>query len=170
MFIPYLCPYWGKEGTDASLFIQQVREAGYDGVEVNVPQDSSFEIALVNNIKQYQLFFVAQQWLPPEKETVAGYIKRMQKSLYRLAGFEPKFINSHTGKDFFSFDDNCRIIEAAQTISLQTGILIVHETHRGRFSFHANTLLSYLERFPDVKLAADFSHWCTVSESMLNDQ
>jgi hypothetical protein len=30
--------------------------------------------------------------------------------------------------------------------------------------------LPYLERFPELELTADFSHWCTVSESMLEDQ
>jgi sugar phosphate isomerase/epimerase len=170
MFIPFLCPYWGKEKTEASAFIQQVLEAGYDGVEVNVPADSVFEKALLKNIQHHNLFFVAQLWLPPAIETVDSYIARFQKNLYRLAGFQPAFINSHTGKDFFSFNDNCRILEAAQTISRETGIPIFHETHRGRFSFHAYTLLPYLQRFPDLQLTADFSHWCTVSESLLSDQ
>jgi hypothetical protein len=31
-------------------------------------------------------------------------------------------------------------------------------------------MLSYLEKFPALKLTGDFSHWCTVSESMLQDQ
>lgn len=47
---------------------------------------------------------------------------------------------------------------------------IRHETHRGRFTFHAASLIPYLERFPNLKLTGDFSHWCTVSESMLFDQ
>jgi hypothetical protein len=46
----------------------------------------------------------------------------------------------------------------------------MHETHRGRFSFHANSLLAYLQAFPELKLVADFSHFCTVSESLLEHQ
>src|SRR5690606_5713495 len=80
------------------------------------------------------------------------------------------FINSHTGKDHFDFDDNCRIIEAAMEISVRSGIPIYHETHRGRFTFHPKTTLAYIKRFPELKLVADLSHWCTVSESMLEDQ
>ena len=52
----------------------------------------------------------------------------------------------------------------------RSGIRILHETHRGRFSFHAATLLKYLEKFPELELVGDFSHFCTVSESMLQDQ
>jgi hypothetical protein len=94
----------------------------------------------------------------------------MTKRLKELVALQPDFINSHTGKDYFSFEDNCRAIEAAEDISLQSGIPILHETHRGRFTFHAASLLPYLERFPQLKLTGDFSHWCTVSESLLSDQ
>jgi hypothetical protein len=46
----------------------------------------------------------------------------------------------------------------------------LHETHRGRFSFHAASLLPYLKKFPEMELVGDFSHFCAVSESMLADQ
>lgn len=57
-----------------------------------------------------------------------------------------------------------------QLFSSDKGIPVYHETHRGRFAFHLQTTLSYLEVFPDIELTADFSHWCNVSESMLQDQ
>jgi sugar phosphate isomerase/epimerase len=170
MHIPFICPYWGKENISTDTFVMQAVANGYDGLEVNVPTDTVFELELMHAVQQNGLFLIAQQWLPPANETVADYIKRFEKSLYQLSGFYPKFINSHTGKDFFSFDDNCRIIEAAENISQKTGVPIVHETHRGRFTFHAYTLLQYLEKFPGLSLTADFSHWCTVSESLLEDQ
>jgi hypothetical protein len=90
--------------------------------------------------------------------------------LLELAAYQPLFINSHTGKDYYSFDDNCRAIETALNVSSKTSISILHETHRGRFSFHASTLLPYLKKFPEMELVGDFSHFCTVSESMLHDQ
>jgi hypothetical protein len=62
------------------------------------------------------------------------------------------------------------VIEAALNISSKTGVRILHETHRGRFSFHAASLVSYLKKFPELELVGDFSHFCTVSESMLQDQ
>lgn len=55
-------------------------------------------------------------------------------------------------------------------IEAETNIPIFHETHRGRFSFHAPTLLPYLEKFPNLKLVGDFSHFCVVSESLLQGQ
>src|SRR5690606_31583291 len=84
--------------------------------------------------------------------------------------FKPDFINSHTGRDFFCFVDNCRIIDEVENLAAKLGVRILHETHRGRFSFHLPTLLPYLETFPDLQLTADFSHWCNVSESLLQGQ
>lgn len=114
--------------------------------------------------------FVAQQVLEQRVESVDEYIGRMLDRLYFLASFEPDFINSHTGKDFYSFDDNCRIVEAAENFASRTAIPVVHETHRGCFTFHLPTLLPYLGKFPNLKLTADFSHWSNVSESLLEEQ
>lgn len=175
MHICYVCPYWGQEGTHAPAFLKRVQEEGYQGVEINFPDSdrfvTEFQATLINIRSANKAFvFIAQQVLAPAYESADEYITRMKKRLNYLVSLKPDFINSHTGKDYFSFDDNCRIIEIAENISAQSGIPILHETHRGRFTFHAATLLPYLKRFPELKLTADFSHWCTVSESMLEDQ
>ncbi len=106
----------------------------------------------------------------PQNEDMKSFRKRDAASLKQLLSYHPDFINAHTGKDYFSFEDNCRIIESFLELQQQTGIRILHETHRGRFSFHAPALLRYLDMFPELELTGDFSHFCTVSESMLADQ
>ncbi|MBX2966636.1 MAG: sugar phosphate isomerase/epimerase [Cyclobacteriaceae bacterium] len=175
MVVRYLCPYWGQEGTTAAQFLSRVMAEGYDGVEINLPADEQFIREFQAEIDKVKLTasgfgFVAQQVLDAATETVDEYIVRMKARLEYLAAFQPDFINSHTGKDYFSFDDNCRVIEATESIAVTSGVSVLHEIHRGRFTFHAATLLPYLKRFPELKLTGDFSHWCTVSESMLNDQ
>lgn len=175
MEFQYVCPYWGQEGTKASLFFARVLEEEYDGVEINLPDSPDFvrefesTLANVRSVKK-NFVFIAQQVLEPATEFADAYLLRMKTRLEFLATLKPDFINSHTGKDYFSFDDNCRIIEAAENVASRSGIPILHETHRGRFTFHAASMLPYLEKFPELKLTGDFSHWCTVSESMLQDQ
>jgi sugar phosphate isomerase/epimerase len=175
MQIAYTCPYWGQEGTKAALFLARVLEEEYDGVEINLPESLGFveefqaTVANIRSVKK-DFKFIAQQVLAPAREPVAEYLARMKSRLEFLVSLKPDFINSHTGKDYFSFGDNCRIIEAAENISARSGIPVLHETHRGRFTFHAASLQPYLNKFPELKLTGDFSHWCTVSESMLEDQ
>ena len=114
--------------------------------------------------------FVAQQVYGGTAATVDQCIDETIRRLEEIAAFRPDTINSHTGKDYFSFEDNCRVIEAVEAFSQSSGIPVWHETHRGRFSFHGSTFLPYLDVFPDLSIAADFSHWCNVSESMLQHQ
>ena len=175
MNISYLCPHWGSENLDATEFLDKVVAAGYNGVEINLPEDQHFLTAFSKKLEEIRntqpvFKFIGQQVLPSKKETTTEYISRMGARLHSVATLLPDAINSHTGKDYYSFDENCKIIDAAQNVSAKTGIRILHETHRGRFSFHAATLLPYLEKFPEMELVGDFSHFCTVSESLLQDQ
>lgn len=46
----------------------------------------------------------------------------------------------------------------------------MHETHRGKFSFHSAGIEKYLLENPAICLTADFSHWCSVSGFYLQNQ
>ena len=176
MEIKYICTYWGCEHISAKEFLSNVLENGYDGVEINFPDDEHFivefnaELERIRNTVNPNFIFIAQQVLPNKKETVNEYIDRITKRLEFLIQLKPNYINSHTGKDFFDFSDNCKIIEVCNQLTRVSGIPIWHEIHRGRFSFHLKTLVSYLDIFPKINLIADFSHFCVVSESDLHDQ
>ncbi|HQR93513.1 MAG TPA: hypothetical protein PLK14_11935 [Sediminibacterium sp.] len=176
MNIKYICPHWGSENDTSDAFVEKVLSANYDGIEINLPPlTSDFTKNFIPKMEDQfsrnkDFVFILQQLTAPENETIDAYIKKMEKSLTDLASLQPSFINSHTGKDYYSFDDNCRVIEACLNLSIKKNVRILHETHRGRFSFHAATLLPYLKKFPEMELAGDFSHFCTVSESLLQDQ
>ncbi|MGV3460546.1 MAG: sugar phosphate isomerase/epimerase family protein [Flavobacterium sp.] len=174
MNISYLCPHWGSEDKTATAFLNSVVAEGYDGIEINLPADENFVQELrhgIDGIRTEREFKVVGQCVPDAKvESVDEHIARVTGCLERVLDFWPDFVNSHTGKDYFSFDDNCRIIDAVENVAAQKGITLMHETHRGRFSYHACQLLPYLEKFPQMKLVADFSHFCAVSESMLEGQ
>lgn len=170
MKVKYICTFWGSENLEINDFVEKAMQAGYDGVELNVPNDESFVSALKAALKKHDAAFVAQQWLPPAKESVEEYRERMLTYLQHLASLNPLFINSHTGKDYYSFEDNCSLIESCNTIEEESGVSIVHETHRGRFPFQAAACIPYFERFPQLKLNADMSHFTNVSESLLEDQ
>ena len=176
MQIKYCCTYWGSENDTADAFVDKVVSAGFEGVEIFLPNvtDTFTEVFIeemesVKN-KNPEFLFIAQHITSVENGSVDDYITRVKKNLTQLTSLQPSFINSHTGKDYFSFDENCKVIEASLNISSKTGIRILHETHRGRFSFHAASLIPYLQKFPEMELVGDFSHFCNVSESMLQDQ
>lgn len=170
MNIKYICTYWGSAQLPIEEFVNIAMEAGYDGIEVNIPSDKKFVSSLLSSLRNNGIGFIAQQWLPPAIENIDQYRKKINFNLQRLIELNPLFINSHTGKDFYSFDENSIIIEDCMTLTEQTGIRIIHETHRGRFSHHAYSLLPYIEKYQNIELTADFSHFCVGSESLLEDQ
>lgn len=175
MNILYTCPYWGQESTSAPMFLTKALQEEYDGVEVNLPEDEAFVVNFQSALESVRaakndFVFIAQCVPTFATETVDEHIRRVRSRLQDLIALQPDFINCHTGKDYYNFNDNCRIIDCVENIASQSGIPILHETHRGRFTFHAASLLPYLQKFPQLQLTGDLSHWCTVSESMLADQ
>ncbi len=175
MELKYIRTFWGCESQSARIFLRESIEQGFSGVEINFPDDDGFiqefmaELHMIRN--EHPTFtFIAQQVLENRAETATEYTERMSERLNFLIGLKPDAINSHTGKDFFDFEENVAIISAAEHLSEQAGIPIWHEIHRGRFSFHLKTLLNYLGVFPNLKLIADLAHFCVVSESDLSDQ
>ena len=175
MKLKFLFPYWGSEGVAPEKFIAFCLQHNFDGIEVNFPTDATqakaFRSAIEVVRKEKPDFKVmAQQVLSHRTETAAAYTERLHERLNYILEFEPDSINSHTGKDSFTFEENCSIIAAVEAFEQKHGVPILHEIHRGRFTFHAPTLKPYLKHFPHLKLTGDFSHWCLVSESLLEDQ
>ncbi|SEK39180.1 sugar phosphate isomerase/epimerase family protein [Parapedobacter koreensis] len=165
--ISYFCTDWGRS-VPWDEFCKQVKEAGFDGVETWVPADSTTRKEMKAALTKYDLSYIFLcTGSGPDFDTYLGAYK---SGLIQAAALKPVLINSHTGKDHFSFAQNEALIAVADSISRVTGIPLTHETHRGRFSFAAHVTREYLERLPYLQLTLDISHWCTVHESMLDDQ
>ena len=169
MQVKFYCPRWGAND-DWDSFCKRVREAGYDGIETPV---SSFGVPerseLLAATRKYSLEIVGQYYQSFEKD-FDEHASNFRKHLHALAKLNPVFINSQTGKDFFDREKNSRLFEVAAEFSKETGIEVIHETHRGKALFAANISREFLERNRDLKLTLDISHWCNVHESFLQNQ
>src|SRR6476660_708339 len=174
MEIKYCCTHWGSEHLAPREFLARLVDGGYSGLEINLSPQAIEDQAFFDQISilraQDNFAFIAQLVVDGFEDTPKQLTNRMKERLDYLADFKPDFVNAHTGRDFFNFDDNCRIIDAVANHAAKLGVRLLHETHRGRFSFHLKTLLPYLNQFPHLQLTADFSHFCNVSESLLDGQ
>ena len=169
MEIKFYIPRWGNRHLSWDDFALKARQAGYAGVEANLPTDEEEKESMFEALTQNGLSWIGQHFETSTadfKSHIIGY----KAKLNALAEAKPLFINSQTGKDFFSFEQNSELIESAAKISAETGLSILHETHRGKFSFCTTATAKYLHKYPALKLTADFSHWCCVAESYLQDQ
>ncbi len=169
MRILFFCPRWGSENLSWDHFLHKCREAGYDGIEAGYPGDPAEREQLAEGLAKYGLLLIGQHW-----ETATAdfdlHKKEYAERLYALTTLMPLFINSQTGKDHFSFGENTELIGQAREIEEQTGIPVLHETHRGKFSFAAHITRGFLEALPDCRITLDISHWFAVAETYLHDQ
>jgi hypothetical protein len=98
------------------------------------------------------------------------HLAQFQQSLSAAAKAKPVYINCHSGKDFFSFDQSKQFMDFTEKVNRETGVPIYHESHRGRILFAANITRQFIEKVPGLRLTLDISHWCNVHESYLSDQ
>lgn len=165
-----LATKWGFGG-NVNEFCNLVKNAGYDGIEYWWPETEISQKEMFEAVKKHNLD-LAIIWGTDEsafsahatafKKTVEIFTKqRFQKPIY---------INLHSGKDYFSFDENIKLVEFTTKLSKETGIPIYHETHRSRMMFAAHITNEFLKKHPQLKLTLDISHWCNVHESLLEDQ
>lgn len=168
MEIPILSPLWGHEHLDLNTFLDKIRMAGYNGVDTWVPDSLGDRKLLYAYLQKYKMLIVAHQH-SASGSTFKKFRSSFLKNLYKCAEFDPILINSHTGRDYFTPASNIALIETALEFTDKTGILVTHETHRGRFAYSPQVTADYFRINKDFCITADLSHWVCVTESMLEN-
>ncbi len=170
MRLEIFAPHWGSNALAPDEFIARVLAGGFDGVEMSLPLEKRERKAWTARIKQAGLGLIAQQWETIMHPGFTQHKAALAQYLRNACEAQPRFVNSHTGRDFYSFAQNLELIDLAEQIGREHGIAIHHEIHRARFSGHPMLLLPYLIERPGMTLTADLSHWCCACESLLEDQ
>lgn len=158
---------WGFPGT-IQEFCKKAREAGYDGIEVWMPGDDKGRKEVVQAAEQNNLL-VGFLYGGGDAD-YAKHQEQFKTGITEGLKLKPIYFNCHSGKDYFSFEQNKALMDYSLDLSAKTGIPVYHETHRGRSLFAAHTTRLFLEKIPNLRLCFDVSHWCNVHESLLGDQ
>lgn len=156
---------WGNQ-LSLDAFCERAKTSGYDGVELWLPTATDKQEALKAALKKHGLLLNLLHGTNkglPFKESLEQY----KSALEALMLWKPVLVNSQTGSDFFTLEENRAFIDAANSISAEHNIPVYHETHRGRFSYNLPDTNKYLALIPDLRLTLDISHWMVVHESLL---
>lgn len=171
MIIRYFCPFWGSEHLKPKAFIHKVIDAEYDGIEYAIAQTSNMhEVDEIWNLAQQKGLSIILQHYDTNDPNIEKQLENYELWFEKIKPYKALKINSQTGKDYFSFQENKALIAIAEKFSKESGIEVLHETHRGKFSFAAHITKQYLERIESLKITLDISHWVNVAESYLEDQ
>lgn len=158
---------WGYNGKTID-FIKKAKDSGYDGIEVWASSIPIQQKTISQALKMFDMKVIflcgSNPNLPYEKslEEYIGYLKNTLEQ-------KPIAVNSHTGSDFYTFEQNMSFISEANKLSKSYNIPIYHETHRGRFSYSLPETIKYIEK-NEIDLTLDISHWMVVHESLLKKQ
>jgi sugar phosphate isomerase/epimerase len=165
-----LATNWGYAGT-LDEYCAKVKKEGYDGIEIWWPLEKKDQDELFASLKKHDLevgFLCAgsdnhyQKHFDQFVQMIDGAAK---ESVQR-----PLYINCHSGRDYFSYEQGKAFIDHTTALTKFTGIKICHETHRSRLLYSSPVARHYMETIPELRITFDVSHWCNVHESLLEDQ
>lgn len=158
---------WGFDG-DWEQFCAKIKKLGYDGAEAWYIHEAAGRKEFIEAFERHNLKYgllIGGSDANPNK-----HFEQFKRSLDGAVAMKPVYINCHSGRDHFTFEQNKRFIVATSDATQRTGVPIYHETHRSRMLYSAPVAGHYIEAMPDLRLTLDISHWCNVHESLLADQ
>ena len=165
-----LATNWGFNGT-LDEYCAKAKKEGYDGIEIWWPLEKKDQDELFAILKNHDL----------EVGFLCGgsdsnYQKHLDQFVQMIDGAanetvqRPLYINCHSGRDYFTYEQGKTFIAHTSALAKSTGIKICHETHRSRLLYAAPIARHYIETIPELRVTFDVSHWCNVHESLLDDQ
>jgi len=151
--------------------MDRVQAAGYDGIEYAIPTSIGMpELDRVWELAEKRSLRLIAQHYDTDDADFGKHRDVYARWLERLLPYPMAKLNSQTGKDWFTLGQNMELLALSGDMAGKAGVAMVHETHRGKFSFAAHVTEKYLRKMPGLRLTLDASHWCNVAESLLDDQ
>ena len=95
---------------------------------------------------------------------IASFERQVAEALALPHGVRPLLVNAHSGQDAWAPDVARAFFTRALAVEAEAGILICHETHRGRVLYNPWVTRDLCREFPKLHLTADLSHFCVVAE------
>ena len=159
---------WEMWDDPLETFLRRAKLDGFAATEIALfgLREAPAEVASLH--AQYGLRLIGQ--VLTQGATCRDHLDSLEEQFARAIACGAAFVNSHAGRDIFSFEENCQVLQRAAALSRDSGLPFMLETHRGRPTYSAIETRRYLEALPELRLTADFSHWMVVHESGLSDQ
>ncbi len=149
-------PVIAAEGWSGIVYAQVARlfDKGYP------PMPEAVEICAEHGL---ELVVMVHTWHSPLDELLA----ELGTNMTAAAAANPHHIICQTGRD--SFDDRERRTFFTESLAMERdlGVVVAHETHRGRPLFNPWVTRQVVDEFPELSFVLDLSHWVTVAERLL---
>lgn len=165
---------WGHPGTFESACRQAVAR-GFAGIEGPAPMSVAEQAQWRQLLANYGLEFIAEictagSYVPDRGATVQDHLDSLAQKLEASIALAPRFVTCIGGCDAWEEQDSAEFFQRALALAERFDVVISFETHRARSLFNPWVTARLCKQVPAMKLTCDFSHWCVVTERLLDGE
>jgi len=165
---------WGFDG-EYKKACHQAEQAKFNGIEGPAPTSLNDLQNFKNNLVDSELDFIAEittagSYVPDRHASVKDHLDSLQYKMELSLELDPLFITCLGGCDAWPESLSIEFFVKAMELAERYHTDICFETHRGRSLFNPWTTQRIVEKLPEIKLTADFSHWCVVCERLMDSE
>ena len=168
---------WGFNG-DLAGAIKRAQRHGFDGLEANLehPAFAGLEPGAIQAaLQQAGLVLIVElvtggDYVPALHQGPHEHLEELERLLAQAEALRPVRINVITGSDSWPLEDQHDFLDRAVQLAGSSAAPVSFETHRSRSLFNPWTIGTFLEAHPQLRLTADLSHWCCVSERLMQPE
>jgi len=165
---------WGFDGDYLKAVTEAVAD-GYDGIEGPAPQDTVVRNEFATAMKEAELLYIQEictggDYVPNRQATMDEHLHAFETGFADGKELSPLFVTSMAGCDAWSEEMSLEFFRRGLELADAAGMDLCYETHRSRSLFNPWTTQRIVEAMPEIRLTADFSHWCVVCERLVDTE
>jgi sugar phosphate isomerase/epimerase len=174
MELKLLRTLWGYDGDPADA-VAESAEAGFDGIEGQAPADPALRAAMGEALSSHRLDYICEittagSYVPERQASLEEHLTSLAQGLEACRELNPLRVNCIGGCDAWPEAMSLRFFQQGMELAEKQGVEIAFETHRSRSLFNPWVTQRLAAELPDLKLTADFSHWCVVCERLMDSE
>lgn len=164
---------WGYSG-DLQGAMAQARRHGFDGLEANLLHpalsDHAPQVLADAGMPLIVELVTGGDYVPALTVSAQQHLLELEQLLERAQALHPLRISVITGSDAWPLAQQQQFLQRAVALAEGSAAPVSFETHRSRSLFNPWAVAELLKAVPDLRLTADLSHWCCVSERLMEPQ
>lgn len=158
--------------------MERARRHGFDGLEANLDHQALIggePERICERLQGAGLALIVElvtggDYVPSLDLGPDQHLAELEQQLARAQRFAPLRISVIAGSDSWPLEQQHRFLERAVQLANASAVPVSFETHRSRTLFNPWTIGALLAAHPQLRLTADLSHWCCVSERLMEPE
>lgn len=153
---------------------EQVHRGAFDAVEAGPPSELRACRELARALCADGGPFIAEivtggDYAPPTGVSEKRHFADFESGVERALEAGALFATCLAGSDSWPLSQAIDFFGRAEALARRRGLRVTFETHRGRPTFNPWATRDILRALPELRLTCDLSHWCVVTERLVDD-